>query len=207
MSGLAVAAAVLLGLAWVWYFARWDRNPEPPPRLFATFAAGGLSVLPAALLESPARGWAATGGFWPAATALLWVGAIEELAKGVAAYALALRTRDADESVDVFIYLAAVALGFAAVENLVYLRAWGGPALPLRGVVTSLAHVSFSSWLARGWAQGRAGLGFLLAVVTHGLYNALLFRGGLFVPGALGVVAAGLGVLFTGLRRRGPASS
>lgn len=202
MSGIGSAAAILMGLAWVWYFARWDRHPEPPQRLLATFVAGGLIVLPVVWLESPARGWAAMGGRWLMVAAFLWVAPVEEVGKGVAAYAVALRTPDANERTDFFVYLATAALGFAAVENVIYLKAWGAPTLPLRGVVTSLAHVSFSSWLARQWVEGRAGIGLLQAVFAHGLYDTLLFHGGPFLPGALAVVAGGLGLLFRSVRQQ-----
>ena len=53
-----LAASVLPGLAWVWFFYRQDRyDKEPPTRIAITFAAGMVAVVPAALIQLPFREW------------------------------------------------------------------------------------------------------------------------------------------------------
>lgn len=192
--------SLLFGLAWVIYFARRDRHPEPVPRLLFTFIAGGLLVTPAAFIELPLRNWISGELDRAAVAALLVVAPAEELAKAIASYGAALHTRDADEPADYYIYIVVAAFGFATLENVFYTRMWGMAALSLRAGITSLAHASFSAWLAYGWVRGSVMLGMTLAIIAHGVYDILLFAGGLSALAALLVVAVGLAVLATGLR-------
>ncbi|MBE3577692.1 MAG: PrsW family intramembrane metalloprotease [Limnochordales bacterium] len=196
----AFLLSLLFGLAWVLYFARQDRHPEPAARLLLTFAAGGLFVLPASLIELALRRWIGNEVGAAMLAAFLVVAPVEELAKALAAYGLALRTREADEPADYYIYLVVASLGFATLENVYYTRVLGMVALPLRAAVTSLAHASFSAWVAYGWARGNLTAGLVLATVTHGAYDSLLLAGGFPALASLLVVAAGLAVLAWGLR-------
>jgi RsiW-degrading membrane proteinase PrsW (M82 family) len=118
------------------------------------------------------------------AAAFLLAGPIEELAKYAAASSAAGH-RHFDEPVDGLVYAAAAALGFATLENLLYML-HGGPGLILmRGPVTTLGHVLFSApWgyaMAVKRFRGRRGVlrrGLLVGAVLHSVFNLMLSAGG-----------------------------
>ncbi len=197
--GLAVACAVLpfaLSFGWLFFVKRFDRaRPEPTWLVLSTFALGGLSVVPAGLVEagySAATPWldpsimTLGGQLWalPIAIAVftLVVGVSEEGAKFIAAWSLPRQRRDFDEPVDGIIYGCAAALGFAAVENVKYfaLGRMSGVIVAVRAFVTVPAHLFFGAiW---GYAMGRElvsrrtnALEFLaLAALAHGAFDAIL---------------------------------
>lgn len=197
--GLAVACAVLpfaLSFGWLFFVKRFDRaRPEPTWLVLSTFALGGLSVVPAGLVEagySAATPWldpsvmTLGGQLWalPVAIAVftLVVGVSEEGAKFIAAWSLPRQRREFDEPVDGIIYGCAAALGFAAVENVKYfaLGRMSGVIVAVRAFVTVPAHLFFGAiW---GYAMGRElvsrrtnALEFLaLAALAHGAFDAIL---------------------------------
>jgi len=114
-------SAFLLGLApavfWLFFWLRTDRDrPEPFGLLSFCFILGGLSVFLATTLQH-----ASTAFFTGEATqVVVWAG-IEELVKFVAFYLVAFNNPYNDEAIDPAIYMIAVALGFAALENIFYI--------------------------------------------------------------------------------------
>ncbi|HEX2864043.1 MAG TPA: PrsW family intramembrane metalloprotease [Deinococcales bacterium] len=176
MSFLSVAASVLLiatpAIGWFWLISRLDGNPEPRGLLLRIFGWGMLMLVPAALFER-------TLSAWPLLTMLL-VGPVEELAKFVAASSAA-RDREFDEPIDGLIYAAVAALGFATLENVLYVAQGGLSVLLVRGPVTTFSHVLFAvPW---GYAlsvkrfRGRRGVlrkGLLVGATLHSVFNLML---------------------------------
>ncbi len=213
LGGLALP--MLLSFAWLFFVRRFDRAyPEPWWLVLATFALGGLSVVPAGFAE-----WAAMtatpylnpsvmtlGGqvrALPIALAVftVTVGLSEEGSKLFAAWVLAGRRPELDEPVDGIIYGAAASLGFAAVENIKYF-AFGrmGSALIVARAFTSIpAHLFFGAiW---GYALGKRlvsrrtrVLVFLgWAALMHGAFDTLLSLDGMaFFALALNLALASL---------------
>jgi RsiW-degrading membrane proteinase PrsW (M82 family) len=98
-----------------WLFEDW-RHPEPRRRLFMAFLVGMLAVPVVLTVEA----FAVT--ILPYGYLLLFVWAVtEELGKVVLAWFFVLQNRAVDEPIDFPIYLITVALGFAAVENTLFL--------------------------------------------------------------------------------------
>jgi RsiW-degrading membrane proteinase PrsW (M82 family) len=201
--GLAAACAVLpfvLSFAWLLFVRRFDRTrPEPMWLVVATFALGGLAIVPAALVEialAKVSPWLdasiVTLGGQPWALPLaipvfaLTVGLVEEGAKLLGVWSLAGRRREFDEPVDGIVYGCAAALGFAAVENIKYfaLGRMSGVVIALRAFMTVPAHMFFGAiW---GYAMGSrlvhrktSVFAFLaLAALAHGAFDALLSTDG-----------------------------
>jgi protease PrsW len=187
-----VNVAVIVGLAfapalfWFWFFARRDRNPEPAGLVLRTFTWGALMVIPAGLLQlflesvsSSALGVGFGSGFL-----LLVVGPIEELSKFIAARSIA-KNKAFDEPVDGLIYATAAALGFATLENALYMFQDGASIILIRGPISTLGHVLFA--LPWGYAMSlkrfRGGhwilrRGLLLGALLHGLFDVFLIGGG-----------------------------
>ncbi|MGH7298550.1 MAG: PrsW family intramembrane metalloprotease [Polyangiaceae bacterium] len=223
--GVATACALLpfaLSFAWLFFVRRFDRaRPEPLWLVVATFALGGLAIVPAALAElafgaiSPwlDPGLATLGG-QPRALPLaigvftLVVGGVEETAKYLAAWSLPRHRREFDEPVDGIIYGCAAALGFAAVENVKYfaLGRMSGAVIAMRTFETVPAHMFFGAlW---GYAMGRklvsrrARVLPLLAVASlaHGTFDAVVSTDGMQLLATLLVLV--LGVAFVVMLRR-----
>jgi RsiW-degrading membrane proteinase PrsW (M82 family) len=201
--GLAAASAILpfaLSFGWLFFVRRFDRaRPEPMWLVLATFALGGLSIVPAALVEvglSMLTPWldpsvvTMGGQVWALPIAIVVtsvvVGGAEEGSKFLAAWSLARHRHEFDEPVDGIVYGCAAALGFAAVENIKYF-AFGrmsGVVIAMRAFETVPAHMFFGAiW---GWAMGRRLVSrnvsvwpwLLVAMLAHGTFDALLSTDG-----------------------------
>ncbi len=222
---VGILCAVLpfaLSFAWLLFVRRFDRGrPEPLGIVAATFALGGLFVVPAAVVELALS--AATPWLDPAVTTLggqflalplalavftLVVGAVEETAKWLGAWSFAARRREFDEPVDGIVYGCAAALGFAAVENIKYfaLGRMSGVVIAVRAFMTVPAHMFFGAiW---GYAMGRrlvapatSVAAFLaLAALAHGAFDAMLAIDGMRIGAVLLVLV--LASLFIVLLRR-----
>jgi RsiW-degrading membrane proteinase PrsW (M82 family) len=190
---LAVALVALApGVATLAYFYALDRHePEPRRLVVRTFFAGMLAAVAAILAEN-------VFDFGPE-----WVGAlflaptIEEAAKFFAVRRTVYDDPEFDEPMDGIVYAAAAALGFASLENVLYLvqaanthpESFTGMFF-LRGLLSVPGHaLNASMWgHALGWrkqvpALGRGFVlrGFGLAVVCHGLFNGFADMGWLGV--------------------------
>lgn len=175
--------SILITLAWLWFFVRRDRHPEPPWLLARTFAWGMFAWLIAAAFESSLG--ALLSSSWPLTlllVALLTAG-IEEVSKFMAAYT-AVHEPSFDEPMDGLIYAVTAALGFALVENVTYTLGFGARAGAWHALLATLAHALFSApqgyalgghWTAVGrWWRRR---GLVLSVALHFVFNSLLISG------------------------------
>lgn len=188
--GMVAASA----LFWLVYVDLKDRaKPEPRIRLAQAFGLGALSAGAAlGIFElASALGMPPVDGADLHTTAWICFGLIGPVEEGVKVAALVLvvfRWEEFDEPLDGFVYAAAIALGFATVENLIHL-----PMLPgwservAFALVLPLTHTLFASlWgfglgaarlidsSARGWTLGV--LSVVLAMALHGLYDFVLFQ-------------------------------
>lgn len=112
----AVAGSFLPALFWLWFWLKQDsKRPEPALLLSLSFVAGIITVFLVYPIESFASK-IVSGGLLIAAIAV-----IEETMKYLALYLVALRSKYFDEPIDAVIYAITIALGFSAMENLLYL--------------------------------------------------------------------------------------
>ncbi|MGB1586810.1 MAG: PrsW family intramembrane metalloprotease [Thermoplasmatota archaeon] len=169
---------------------RHDR--EPVRAVVGTFLWGGtIGVIVALILHAFfAFGYQQSGAGLVLSTemaaVLIAAPVVEELAKG---FGLRLPRRNIWELEDGIVYGAAIGLGFAATENLVYgivALAEGGFSLAfgtvaLRVISAMLLHASASAIVGYGYSRARLGAGglgivaaYLLAVLLHAAYNFLV---------------------------------
>ena len=199
------------GLFWLWFFVR-GRSYRPNPRrlLALTFFFGMLSSIPAGIINTIFIDPEVIDGSADlAATAvamLFVVGPVEELSKFMAVRLGAFRSLYFDEPRDGLVYAAAASLGFASVENLIYILSFGPAVMIARAPVSTLAHVIFSSFwgyaLGLQAQQGRRGrhlwlvAGLAVAAAIHGLFNILLLA--LSIGGfLLALLLVGVGLWWT----------
>jgi RsiW-degrading membrane proteinase PrsW (M82 family) len=186
----AAAGGILPALGWLWFFLHEDPHPEPRTKLVETFVAG-MVIVPVAILGEELI--TTLTGSTSGETLILWA-VLEEALKLTAAWLVALRTRFMDEPVDAIIYLITVSLGFAAVENSLFLFSTlsgvsflntlltGG----LRFVGATLVHVVSSGLLGAAIAWGyyrkyslrveAVTIGVVIASLLHGIFNLLIMN-------------------------------
>ncbi len=121
MSATALLYALLSGVLpsfiWLFFWLREDRqHPEPRSLLVACFFGGMLAVGAAAFAEK----YVADIYTDPTIRYTLWA-AIEEILKFIAIAAIGLRSMSNDEPIDAMIYCIVVAIGFAALENTLFI--------------------------------------------------------------------------------------
>ncbi|MBU1159880.1 PrsW family intramembrane metalloprotease, partial [Patescibacteria group bacterium] len=122
---LAFLAGFLPPLIWLWFWLKKDPHPEPRSILILTFLGGMLSVLIAFVLEYAVNIFKESFSIKEtvsaaAITLFLWA-IIEETVKYLSARLTALKRISFDEPVDAIIYMVTAALGFAALENVLFL--------------------------------------------------------------------------------------
>jgi protease PrsW len=112
----ALMAGLLPSFIWLYFWSREDiLHPEPRTILAASFLGGSLVVFAAIFAEK----YIGTLVADQSSRYVLWA-IIEEVFKFVAVAFIALRTRANDEPIDAMIYCITIALGFAALENLLF---------------------------------------------------------------------------------------
>jgi len=192
-------ASILPAFLWMIYFYRNDRYaPEPKKLVARTFLVGALvgAAMVFSLKELP---------FYVSflSMAVFVAPVTEEAAKFLCVRWTVYNRSEFDEPVDGMVYATAAALGFASIENVLYvLNSWASSGAEIgvlvltgRSVLSVPAHALFSSlWgLALGWHKKRKTyksslmvvVGLLGSMVLHGLFNYLtnenLFGGFLFL--------------------------
>jgi RsiW-degrading membrane proteinase PrsW (M82 family) len=192
-----VAAAPSLALLSYFYLRdRYER--EPIGHLVAAYLLGMFAMLAAKEAAGLATDWVSpdwlhTGG--EAARlfdAFVLAGAIEEAAKWVMLVAAVYAWREFDEPMDGLIYGVTIALGFATLENFLFLGSRGLAVAWQRAIFAVPAHALFGG--SMGFYAGRAKfarvranrsrhvalalvLSLLVPLAFHGAYDFALLHG------------------------------
>lgn len=115
----ALLGGFLPALLWLWFWLHEDRlHPEPRAAIVFTFFGGMAAALVAFFVERSIMNMGLAFS-----TMLVWWAITEEVLKFVFAYGTALRRTVCDEPIDAMIYMLTAALGFAALENTLFLLA------------------------------------------------------------------------------------
>ncbi len=184
----AALGGFLPALAWLWFWLREDgAHPEPRRLIALAFLAGIVSVILVIPLQKAVAPFIAHQSL----TLIVWA-AIEEVMKYFAALATVLWRHDDDEPIDAVIYMIVVALGFAALENTLFLISpLSGSTLGetivvgnFRFIGATLLHILSSAAIGvalalffyRSWRVKvvAALFGVILAIVLHSLFNLLI---------------------------------
>jgi RsiW-degrading membrane proteinase PrsW (M82 family) len=181
---IAFVSALIPAFFWVWFWLREDKlKPEPFFLIAITFIAG-MAVVPIALpLQQLAIDLYSGDNVM-----LVWV-TVEEVLKYAVALAIVLWNQEVDEPIDMVIYMIVIALGFAALENALFIfnplivgdylnsALTGG----FRFLGATLLHVLASGtvgiFLALAYYKSKTqqilygNLGLFIAIVLHYVFN------------------------------------
>ncbi len=194
---------IIPALLWLWFWLKEDaKHPEPKRLILLTFLYGGLSVLFALLFQiffnsvfkvSTTDAVQSLPFGYAFLIVCIWA-FIEEFVKYQAAWHGGLKKTSTDEPVDVPIYMISAALGFAALENTLFLIQ---PLLngsievalvttKLRFIGASLVHVAssaligmfigYSFYFTKAVKKRYIFSGFMLATVLHALFNLFIIK-------------------------------
>ncbi|MDD5165640.1 MAG: PrsW family glutamic-type intramembrane protease [Candidatus Pacebacteria bacterium] len=113
----AFVAGILPSLLWLFFFTREDSSHKRPRGIiFGCFLGGAVAVIIAIFAEK----LIADSVSDPSMRYTLWA-AFEETVKFMIAGAIIFSTRATEDPVDAMVYCASVALGFAAIENTLFI--------------------------------------------------------------------------------------
>lgn len=185
LIGLALAPGAAIGL-FIWLRDKYDR--EPLKHMFISFMLGVLCAIPAVIMSL------SLGKLIPvdyqnifsvAIYALIVVAFAEEFAKFLILRFYAYRQKEFNEPYDGIVYGAIISLGFAGIENILYVMDGGLQVGILRMFTAVPAHASFGiimgyyfglAWKHKDKARAYKLKGLLAAIVLHGLYNFFLMQ-------------------------------
>ena len=197
-AAITTANAAYLGLTflppvlWLLFYLREDAHPEPKRFLLLTFFGGIIAALCAVVAEVFFLGDQGgvlslqTGPIGHTLFVFFTIGLIEEYAKYLPVKLWILRRPDFDEPIDAMIYMMTAALGFAAMENALFLLPVFHKSLSLgleiatsRFLGANLLHALTSGivgfFLARAWFHPKrahlVAIGIVLAGLLHTGFN------------------------------------
>ena len=197
MKLLLLALAPVCIIA-VYVYLRDKYEKEPIPLLMKSMGAGALIVLPIILIE---KAFMAVMPVMPQPgealyTAFLVAAFTEESFKFIALYVLIWQNKNFNEKFDGIVYAVFVSLGFAAIENIMYVFQHGEMTGYVRMLVSVPGHAIFGITmgyyfgLAKFYYKHRRMLlirAILYPIILHGVFDFILMLGNkrlllLFIP-------------------------
>ncbi|MHC4329963.1 MAG: PrsW family intramembrane metalloprotease [Planctomycetota bacterium] len=155
---LTILSAVIPSLLLLRYFYKRDLNPEPRGVLIKTFLLGILIVVPVIIVAWPL--WLLNSrldhpmlaGLY---TALLCAAVPEEFFKFLVITRYSARNPAFDEPMDGVVYGATASLGFATLENILYVVRGGWMVAAARALTAVPCHACLGAILGYYVGQGR----------------------------------------------------
>ena len=218
---LAILSGLVPAIFWLWFWLKHEDGDEPEPigLIIISFIVGGLFVLLAIWLEKYSLNFIKNDNL----QIIIWA-AIEELLKFIGIMIIISGNRNVDRPIDYPMYFIACALGFAALENILYLINPFSVSGTVVGMLTgnmrflgsTLLHAISSamigsalglSFFLEEYRKTYLFFGILCAIVLHSIFNFFIMKGSgenfLSVFGFLWVVTIINILIFEKLKRMG----
>jgi RsiW-degrading membrane proteinase PrsW (M82 family) len=191
---LLAIAPVMIVVIFIYYKDKFEK--EPIPFLFKTFLLGAsASVLITVVLHFLANSVLplvnSKSIFQQLIKAFVIVALVEEFSKYIIVRYFTQNKREFNEPFDGIVYAVMVSMGFAGLENVLYVYQYGVTTGITRAFTAVPAHATFA--ILMGYFMGKAKfsknkiqlnlLGLLVATIFHGAYDFFLFIN--FIPGTV----------------------
>ncbi len=199
---LYIVLGIIPSFTWLLYYLRKDLHPEPKFMLLKIFLFGSLITIPAFFIQiglsqllDSFKTYSLFVSYPLAAQIIQWFFIIafsEEMLKYSVVHLGILKSYALDEPLDIMLYMVVAALGFAAVENILYLFS-PIPGASLSVIVQASVIITFVRFIgatflhtlcsatlgffvAMSFLKPKKGLqlsliGIFLATLAHGLYD------------------------------------
>ncbi len=182
-----IVISLLISWTWVDYYRMIDiYEPEDLKHVFGVFVMGALSVFLVTafgdLILEPLNLGTNGSFFNDFLYCIFGIGAVEEMAKLIPFLLFySFFKKEVNEPIDFLLYGSVSALGFAAVENVMYFNSHGPGIIDLRAILSPLTHMFNTAIITYGIARYRflhkrrnylAIVGyFMIAALSHGFYD------------------------------------
>jgi len=182
---LAAIAPIALILYYIYLRDKWEK--EPLRKLFLAVLFGALTVIPILFVEMFLSGFLPVFDFSHRISAMYNAFVVaaftEESLKFIALYLLIWKSKEFNEKFDGIVYAVFVSLGFAMVENIMYVTSNGMgnaitraitavPAHAIFGVVMGY-HLSFAKF-SLFYKKRNMAYALLIPIGLHGVYDFIL---------------------------------
>lgn len=216
LAALAAAPGLAISI-YIYWKDKYER--EPARLLIKAFILGVASTVPAVLLSLAGR----MAGIDPGSSSILWslfscvvgIGLVEEFSKYFFLRKYLYPNYAFNEPFDGITYSVLVSMGFATLENFLYVFQYGYETAIVRMFLSVPAHAVFGViigyYLGLQKHYGKAGLGIFgltVASVLHGLFDFFLYNEHVFgsISGALLSFVLGLWFSHRAIRLHNEAS-
>ena len=185
LFALSIAPGIAISL---YFFFKDEYNREPRKHVIISFFLGMISAMLAGIIESVALTITGDNGsqsiLFTLLKAFLIVGFTEEWCKYLMVRKYAFPKPEFDEPFDGIVYAVMVSMGFATLENILYVMEHGLATAIIRMFLSVPAHASFA--VLMGYYLGMARFkqidkrsyllrGVLAATFFHGCFDFFLF--------------------------------
>lgn len=197
---IAIPAILAIGpsLLLVWYYYRQDkRKPEPKGLIVKIFLLGLVVTFPVIIVELLVSTFEKTLSWFPLLfhffRAFVVAALCEEWFKLQVVMRFAYRNIHFDEVMDGIVYTIVASLGFACMENILYVIDRGTTVAIMRAFTAVPMHALASGMM--GYYVGRAKFaeeqersdhliskGLWIGILIHGTYDFILFTGSYYFP-------------------------
>lgn len=178
-----LSAAIAPALALLSYFyLRNQMDTEPRRTLLHSFIYGATITYPILFIQFVLKEEQAFSSVF--FTNVVFTSMIEEFFKWLVIFAVILRHIEFDDPYDGILYGAAVSLGFATVENAIYLISFGIDQAFMRAILPVSSHALYGVVMGYYYGKGKFSteghqkkyiiLALLAPMVLHITYNAIL---------------------------------
>ena len=199
MTYILIAALAPVAMLLYYIYRKDEFQKEPVKEVLKAFGLGVASIFLSLMISGPFGAI----GLYPAEQVTLWDGIAisffgaaipEEIAKFLLFWLFVRRNKYFDEHMDGIVYAAAVSLGFAGLENVMYLFSaedWVSTGI-VRALFSVPAHFFFGILMGyyyslvrfdpvtpsinRFWVLGAP-------IVAHGIFDSILFSAGVLPEG------------------------
>lgn len=185
--------AILPGIVLMIYIYIKDRHEkEPISLLIGCFVLGIISVIPAAIIEEIVIGDNEPYDLMELLLqCVLVIGVAEELSKFVFMFVISWWNKNYNFTFDGIVYSVFVSLGFATIENILYVLNYGFGTGILRALTSVPGHMCFAVIMGYFYSKMRLALKYkntgkfisnlllaiIIPVIVHGLYDTIAMSG------------------------------